>query len=299
MIAVVRPPVRWRFSAFDPPSFVAFPNYPCDLPAHKWLKCIPLFAGKSGELVEDHLASFSKSLDVFQVEHENVVMRMFVSTLEGEARTCYKSLLDASIDGWDSFQEKFVERWADKSNNFSLINAFDSVKKNGDDIVIDFNARFFKTYCKIPTTIRHNVAYALNYYLEAFDGIFGIFPKHKEPQNLEEAQVVAIKLEGHFISTYGFILVHEFQLPIVKAMQEVLVTKDEPQLAPCQVPKDKQDNHGSGLDDLKPIATPFESNAEFQEDEDEYLNTQGCSLVPSMSDDKQSHSRVFIGSFQE
>jgi len=101
------------------------------------------------------------------------------------------------------------------------------------------------------------------------------------------------------MATYGLIPIHDFQLSIVRAVQEVLVTKDEPQPAPCQVPRDKQDNHGSGLDDPEPIAAPFESNAEFQEDEDEYLNTQGCSLVPSMSDDKQSHSRVFIGSFQE
>jgi hypothetical protein len=124
-----------------------------------------LFAGKFGESVEDHLADFSKLLDDFEVEHEDVAMRMFVSTLEGEARTWYKSLPDASIDGWDSFQEKFIERWADKQDNFSLINAFDNIKKNGDETVIDFNARFSKTYYKIPTTIRPNDAYALNFIL--------------------------------------------------------------------------------------------------------------------------------------
>jgi hypothetical protein len=45
MATTVRPPVRWRFSAFDPLSFVAFPDYPHDLPARKWLKCLPFFAG--------------------------------------------------------------------------------------------------------------------------------------------------------------------------------------------------------------------------------------------------------------
>ena len=80
----MRSPGRWRFSAFDPLSFVAFPNYPHDLHACKWLKCIPLFVGRSGELVEDHLVAFSKLLDDFEVEHEDVAMRMFVSNLEGE-----------------------------------------------------------------------------------------------------------------------------------------------------------------------------------------------------------------------
>jgi hypothetical protein len=95
MATVVRPPGRWRFSAFDTLSFVAFPEYPHNL----LIKCIPFFAGRSGESVEDHLDVFSKLLDDFQVEHEDVAMRMFVSNLEGEAQTWYKSLHDTSIDG--------------------------------------------------------------------------------------------------------------------------------------------------------------------------------------------------------
>jgi hypothetical protein len=34
-------------------------------------------------------------------------------------------------------------------------------------------------------------------------------------------------------------MIHDFQLPVVNAMQEVLVTKDEPQLALCQIPRDE------------------------------------------------------------
>jgi hypothetical protein len=110
MAAALRPLGQWRFSSFDPLIFVAFPDYPHHLPARKWLKRIPLFAGRSRESVEDHLVAFSKLLDDFEVEHEDVAMRMFLSTLEGEARTWYKSLPDASIDGWDSFEENFTER---------------------------------------------------------------------------------------------------------------------------------------------------------------------------------------------
>jgi hypothetical protein len=72
MVTIVRLPVRWRFSAFDPVCFAAFLGYPHDLPKRKWLKCLPLFAARSGESVEDHLASFSTLLDDFEVEHEDV-----------------------------------------------------------------------------------------------------------------------------------------------------------------------------------------------------------------------------------
>jgi hypothetical protein len=62
-------------------------------------------------------------------------------------------------------------------------------------------------------------------------------------------------------------------------VQEILVIKDEPQLAPCQVPRYKHDDHGPRLDDSEPIVASFELHAEFQEDEREDLNTRECLLV--------------------
>jgi hypothetical protein len=99
MDVAVRPLVRWRFSAFDPLSFASFIDYPHDLPSHKWIKHIPSFVGWLGESIEDHLDKFLQVVHDFDVEHEVLVMRMFVSTLEGETRAWYKSLPDASIDG--------------------------------------------------------------------------------------------------------------------------------------------------------------------------------------------------------
>jgi hypothetical protein len=120
MDATVRPIVRWIFSAFDPLSFVAFPDYPHDLPARKWLKHIPLFLRRLGESFNDHFDKFLQVVWDFNVEHENVVMKMFVSNLEWEARAWYKSLPNASIDGWVSFQDKFTERWANTHDIFFL-----------------------------------------------------------------------------------------------------------------------------------------------------------------------------------
>jgi hypothetical protein len=115
----------------------------------------------------------------------------------------------------------------------------------------------------------------------------GIFLRNKEPRTLEEAHVDVIKLETNFMATYGFIPIHEFQLTIVKALQESCVIEDEPQLALYQVPRDEQEGYSPILDDIEPTTTPFESHAEFQEDEGEDLNTQECSLVPPISEDEK------------
>jgi hypothetical protein len=69
-----------------------------------------------------------------------------VSTLEWEARAWYTSLSDASIDGWDSFQDKFIERWENTHDIFFLCTIFSIIKKHESETVCQFNARFFKFY---------------------------------------------------------------------------------------------------------------------------------------------------------
>jgi hypothetical protein len=112
-------------------------------------------------------------------------------------------------------------------------------------------------------------------------------------------KLAAIKLERNYLATCELPLIHVPEQPVkvtplddlqplvVTKVQEVCVIEDEPQLAPCQVPRDEQEGDSPILDDLEPIVAPFESHAEFQEDEGEDLNTQECSLVPPISEDEK------------
>jgi hypothetical protein len=56
--------------------------------------------------------------------------------------------------------------------------------------------------------VRHNEYVAFIYYLEAFDDIFGVFLRNEDPQNLEEAQTTAIKLERNHLASCELPLIH-------------------------------------------------------------------------------------------
>jgi hypothetical protein len=56
----------------------------------------------------------------------------------------------------------------------------------------------------------------LIYYLEAFDGIFGVFVKNEDPQNLEEAQVATIKLERNHLAAFELPSIHISDQPQCK-----------------------------------------------------------------------------------
>ena len=89
------------------------------------------------------------------------------------------------------------------------------------------------------------------YYLEAFDGAFGVFLKNEDPQNLEEVQAVTIKIGRSYTAACELPLIHvpnqsvkvtpldDLQPLVVTEVQEVCVIEDEPQLALYQVPRDE------------------------------------------------------------
>lgn len=100
------------------------------MPTGEYRDCLPKFTGSNVILVEDHVNAFLKFMDDLEIKHEDVEMKMSMQTLEGDARAWYKSLPARSIDGWDSFQTKFIDRWAHKQDNSLFLQAFSSFKKN-------------------------------------------------------------------------------------------------------------------------------------------------------------------------
>jgi hypothetical protein len=74
------------------------------MPVGEYGKHLPKFAGNSAVSVQDHFTAFLKFVDNLEVEYEDLVMKMFMQTLEGDAQTWYESLPVASTDGWNSFK---------------------------------------------------------------------------------------------------------------------------------------------------------------------------------------------------
>jgi hypothetical protein len=144
------------------------------MPVGEYGKHLPKFAGNSAVSVQDHFTAFLKFVDNLEVEYEDLVMKMFMQTLEGDARTCYKSLPAACIDGWGSFKCKFTEKWGYKKDNSFLLE-FISIRKDKNEIVSEFNNRFSKVYMRIPQHVRPNDIFSLVYYFKVFDESFGFF----------------------------------------------------------------------------------------------------------------------------
>lgn len=82
-----------------------------------YLKHIPRFNGEDDNTTQSHIETFSAFAKNINVEHLDVAMKLFVQSLDGEARKWFKSLPDASITTWEKFENSFTQKWGEKRNH--------------------------------------------------------------------------------------------------------------------------------------------------------------------------------------
>ena len=98
---------------------------------------------------EEHLRFFIDMLNDYEIEHEDVVMKLFVHSLVEDARDWFKRLPDDNIYSWSDLESLFKEQYGDKTNVGFMLNDFNNIKKNPNESAFDFNVRFQKGMYKL------------------------------------------------------------------------------------------------------------------------------------------------------
>jgi hypothetical protein len=78
------------------------------LPAGDYLKYMPKFSGEGDITAEEHLAAFYSYADNLNIENEDVWMRVFVQSLDGEVRKWFRGLAPGSIAGIEALDNVFL-----------------------------------------------------------------------------------------------------------------------------------------------------------------------------------------------
>ena len=78
------------------------------LPAGDYQKYLPRFNGHGEATVKEHWYAFYSYADNHNFEHQDVWMRVFVQSLDGEVRKWFRELPPNFIDGIDALEEAFM-----------------------------------------------------------------------------------------------------------------------------------------------------------------------------------------------
>jgi hypothetical protein len=171
------------------------------LPTGDYLKYMPKFTGEGDLTFEEHLAAFYSYADNLNIESEDVWMRVFVQSLDGEVRKWFRGLAPGSIAGIEALDSAFLRKWGDRKDFMYYMIEFGSLKKMEGESVSDFSKIFNKMYNKIPAEIKPSEASAQISYAGAFDPDFCLFLRERRATSLAQMQDADIEVESNVLAT--------------------------------------------------------------------------------------------------
>jgi hypothetical protein len=93
---------------FSPFNFSVVPSFLNVVPTiDEWGDCFPKFREDRDDNPTDHLLEFHEVMYQLGIHHEDVLMKMFMYSLEGEAREWFRSLPPSSISSLKYFHVAF------------------------------------------------------------------------------------------------------------------------------------------------------------------------------------------------
>jgi hypothetical protein len=178
---------------------VAVPGPQHPLPKHpkKWLT---KFDPDSKQIAEDHIMKFMLDIRLHNVEHEDVVCRLFPYTFEGNASTWYFAQQPRTIASWEKFESIFLEKFEDGKPPEVLVMDLSNLKMNAKEKVKDFNQIFLTLKNRIPTDSMPAESLVISYYTKALHQSIAIWVKKSKKATLLEAFEEATQIEKDILS---------------------------------------------------------------------------------------------------
>jgi hypothetical protein len=170
------------------------------LPAGDYLKYMPKFTREGDLTAEEHLDAFYSYADKLNIESEDVGMRVFVQSLDGEVRKWFRGLAPGSIARIEYLDSAFLRQWGDRKDFMYYMTEFGSLKNMEGESVSDFSKRFNKMYNKIPAGIKPSDASAQISYVGAFDPNFYLLMRERRATSLAQMQDATIEVESNVLA---------------------------------------------------------------------------------------------------
>jgi hypothetical protein len=124
---------------FAPLNFSTVPGFPHPVPhLTEWGDFLPIFRERKEDNPAEHLIKFHECMDLLDLQHEDVRMKMFMHSLDGDARKWYFSLPPSSISSLKEFHRVFNEHCKRYfSDEFLFENCCEEYELNNEIEVID------------------------------------------------------------------------------------------------------------------------------------------------------------------
>jgi hypothetical protein len=126
-------------------------------------------------------------------------MTLFVYSLEGDALEWFTNFPAAKFSTLKEILDEFRKRWGDHKEHRFQLAALTTIQKKENETVIEFNTKFNNLVKSLHRDIKPSDVAILIYYIEAFEGEMRYSLRDKDPQNLDAAQSIAMRVEQNLL----------------------------------------------------------------------------------------------------
>lgn len=111
----------------------------------------------------------SDFIDLEEVDHDDVKMRLLAQIFSGEVKKWLRGFPTASITSFQQLERSFLARWEVKNNPLQIPIEYENMKRAPRETIQYFSTRFNKVYNSIPADINDTPGLALLHYPDGFD----------------------------------------------------------------------------------------------------------------------------------
>jgi ribonuclease HI len=177
------------------------PNPLSAMPTGDYQKYMPKFTGAGEYTAEEHIEAFYAYAENINISEEDVWTRVFVQSLDGQARKWFKELPANSITGIEQLDAAFLKYWGERRDLLYYMSEFGNLKRKYDESVSDFIKRFNKMFGKIPAEIKPSDASAKITFSAAFDAEFCLILRERRSATLALMQDAALEVESNITAS--------------------------------------------------------------------------------------------------
>ena len=122
----------------------------------------------------------------YEVDDDDVRMKVFVQSLTGDVRTWFRALPANSINDPQALYQTFLNRWEKKKDHLHILSEYENLRRGTQETVQDYCTIFNNIYNAIPRNLRPPPDLALIKFPDVFDSDMAYQLRERAPRNLEE-----------------------------------------------------------------------------------------------------------------
>jgi hypothetical protein len=177
----------------------AIPGWVHNLPRHP-KKMLPKYDPETSGLPKYHINKFILVIRLMNVQHEDVVCRIFPYTFEKSSSTWCFNLPVGSITSWTKFQKDFLDKFVEETTTGALMAELFTTTMTPKERVKYFNQRFTTILNKFQPAVKPTQELHIEVYANALPASISMFVKRVAKktltENFEEAKMIEFQMKG-------------------------------------------------------------------------------------------------------